>query len=107
MLSLTLLLPHTSIIMDIAIYIYSILQSNPMVMWIWGFNSPKALSNQEGLIFKVDGFKHKGWVKVVYDQGKDLFEVILLDNENNVLQRFEDVYIDCLIEIIDGAVDTD
>jgi hypothetical protein len=93
--------------MDMAIYIYSILKSNPMVLWIWGFNSPKALPNNEGLIFGVDGFKHKGWVKIVYDEGKDLFEVILLDSQNNVLQRFKDVYIDCLIEIIDGAVDTD
>jgi len=86
-------------------YIFSILKSNRVIMWSWGFNAPKALANNEGLIFKVDGFKHKGNVKVVYHEGKDLFVVILLDSHNKELNRIEDVYFDSLVNVIDEAVE--
>ena len=86
-------------------YIYSILKSNRMIMWSWGFNAPKALANNEGLIFRVNGFKHKGLVKVVYHEGKDLFIVVLLDNQYNELKRVEDVYLDSLVEVIDEEVE--
>ena len=46
-----------------------------MVMWSWGFNSPKAIAN--GLSFKVQGFKFKGTVEVVYNEGTDLFDISL------------------------------
>lgn len=74
-------------------------------MWSWGFSYPKALPNNEGLIFNVNGFKHKGCVKVVYNEGMDLFAVILLDKQNNELQRIEDVYFDQLVDVIDEAVE--
>ena len=74
-------------------------------MWSWGFSNPMAIANNDGLIFKVNGFKHKGLVKVVYQEGKDLFEVILLDNQKIESYRIEDVYIDSLVEVIDGAVE--
>lgn len=100
-----ILLTHISIVMDLANYIFSILKSSRIIMWSWGFSNPKALPNNEGLIFRVNGFKHKGCVKVVYNEGMDLFEVILLDNQNNELQRIEDVYFDQLVDIIDEAVE--
>lgn len=105
MLSLMILLTHKSIIMDLANYIFSILKNNRMIMWSWGFSNPKSLPNNEGLIFHVNGFKHKGFVKVVYIEGMDLFEVILLDSQNNELQRIEGVYFDCLLDVIDEAVE--
>lgn len=76
-----------------------------MVIWSWGFHNPKALPNDEGLIFRVNGFKHQGFVKVIYNEGKDLFVVILLDNEHNELQLINDVYFDCLVDVIDEAVE--
>lgn len=91
--------------MDLANYIFSILKSSRMIMWSWGFSNPKALPNNEGLIFRVNGFKHKGLVKVAYNEGMDLFEVILLDKQNNELQRIEDVYFDQLVDVIDEAVE--
>ena len=91
--------------MEMANYILSILKSNQIVMWSWGVTDPKALGNNEGLIFSVNGFKHKGKVKVVYNVVMDLFVVMLIDSQNNELQRFEDVYFDCLVEIIDEAVE--
>ena len=91
--------------MDMANYIFSILRTSRIVMWSWGFNAPKALANNEGLIFKVNGFKHKGFVKVLYNEGKDLFEVILLDDRKIESHRIEDVYIDSLVNVIDEAVE--
>lgn len=105
MLFLMILLTHISIIMDLANYIFSILKSSRIILWSWGFSDPKALPNNEGLIFKVNGFKHKGWVKVVYNEGMDLFAVILLDNQTNELQQIERVYFDCLVDVIDEAVE--
>jgi hypothetical protein len=91
--------------MKMANYIYSIITSRKMVMWSWGFHNPVALPNDEGLIFRVNGFKHQGFVKVIYNEGKDLFMVILLDNQNNESQRLEDVYFDMLVDVIDEAVE--
>jgi hypothetical protein len=91
--------------MKMAEYIYTILKSNKMILWSWGFQKPKALSKDEGLIFHVNGFKHKGFVKVLYNEGKDLFVVILIDNKHNVLQTINDVYFDCLVDVIDEAVE--
>ena len=91
--------------MTIASYIQSILNSNQIIIWSWGIEKPKALSNNEGLIFHVNGFKHNGFVKVVYNEGKDLFVVILLDNEHIELKRLEDIYFDTLIDVIDEAVE--
>jgi hypothetical protein len=71
----------------------------------WGFTTPKALSNDEGLIFQVNGFKHSGFVKVVYNEGNDLFVVILLDDKYHELQRIDDVYFDTLVNVIDEAVE--
>jgi len=76
-----------------------------MVMWSWGFKAPKALVDNKGFMFHVNGFKHKGWVKVVYHKGKDLFVVILLNNSRIEIDSIEDVYFDSLVEVIDAAVE--
>ena len=72
-----------------------------MVVFSWGFHNPQPLPNGEGLKFQVEGFKYKGTVEVVYIDGKDLFEVVLTDNGEKV----EDVYLDCLISVIDNLVE--
>ena len=91
--------------MKIANYIHSILNSNLNIIWSWGFANPKTLPNNEGLIFHVNGFKHNGFVKVVYNESKDLFVVILLDDNHTELQTLEDVYFDTLVDVIDEAVE--
>ena len=80
-------------------YILHILRSQLMVVFSWGFHNPQRLPN--GLRFHVQGFKYKGTVEVVYNEGKDLFEVRLIDNGINV----EDVYLDNLINVIDNLVE--
>ncbi len=82
-------------------YILSILRSQLMVMWSWGFNSPTRLAEDRGLAFKVQGYKYKGWVKVMYDEGLDTFSVILKKTGKVV----EDVYFDELVNVIDSLVE--
>ena len=79
-------------------YILQILKSNLMIVFSWGFNNPQRLSN--GLKFKVEGFKYKGEVKVIYNKATDLFDITL---ENNT--KVDDVYADNLINVIDNLVE--
>ena len=69
-----------------------------MVILSWGFNSPIAITN--GLRFKVQGFKFTGTIEVIYNAGMDLFEIHLSDGRVE-----DDVYADCLVDVIDGLVE--
>ena len=89
--------------MKMAEYIMTILKSQPIVVWSWGFHCPVSVSN--GLRFLVEGYLHKGWVEVLYDEGADLFNIRLLEN-NAVKQEETGVYLDCLVNVIDRLVET-
>ena len=56
-------------------YILSILRTQPIVVFSWGFHNACALPN--GLKFSVSGYLHQGLVEVAYNEGADLFEVHL------------------------------
>ena len=86
-------------------YILSILRMELMVVFSWGFHSPMALPDDGGLAFKVDGFKHRGWVFVKYNEGKDLFDIELRGNDMPIISVIEDVYFDQLVNVIDYAVE--
>lgn len=86
-------------------YIFSIFRTQLMVVFSWGFHRPTALPNDEGLSFKVNGFKHKGWVFVKYNEGKDLFDIELRGNDMTIISVIEDVYFDQLVNVIDYAVE--
>lgn len=81
-------------------YIMRILRGNLMVVLSWGFHRLMALPEDKGLRFYVEGFKYQGVVDVVYNDGRDLFEVSLGDGT-----LVEDVYLDCLVNVIDGLVE--
>ena len=74
-----------------------------MVVFSWGACNFQALHN--GLRFKVNGFKHKGWVRVFYNDGNDDFTVELINDKNESLKSIGGVYFDCLVEVIDSAVE--
>lgn len=84
-------------------YILAILRSQMMIVFSWGFHNPVALNN--GLQFQVNGYKHKGKVQVKYDEGSDLFSVILLDRTGKETRKEEGIYLDCLVNVIDGLVE--
>jgi hypothetical protein len=81
-------------------YILQILRTQLMVVFSWGFNSPRKLPDDKGLSFIVNGFKYQGKVTVIYDKGADLFNVTLENGESE-----EGVYLDCLVNVIDGMVE--
>lgn len=89
--------------MEMAKYIYSILRSQLNIMWSWGFNSPKVLEN--GLMFKVQGFIFRGWVKIMYNEGSDLFDIYLLTSKMEIQKEIEGVFFDELVNVIDGNVE--
>ncbi|NDV97001.1 hypothetical protein D0T84_19115 [Dysgonomonas sp. 521] len=89
--------------MEMTKYIFSILRSQLNIMWSWGFNSPKALEN--GLMFKVQGFIFKGWIKVEYNQGKDLFDITLLSSKMEIKKEIEGIFFDELVNVIDSNVE--
>ena len=80
----------------------SILKTKLMVVWSWGFNSPMAIPN--GLRFKVQGFKFRGVVEVVYNEGRDLFEVSFIIR-GKIVEVVEDIYFDMLVDVIDNKVE--
>lgn len=82
-------------------YILQILRSQLMVVFSWGFHKPQRLPNDAGISFMVEGFKYQGEVRVVYNEGADLFDIELVDTN----EKIEDVYLDCLIRVIDGVVE--
>lgn len=81
-------------------YIMQILRSQLVVVFSWGFNSPKRLPEDKGLSFLVNGYKYTGKVKVIYNEGADLFDVHLADGTT-----MEDVYLDSLVNVIDCLVE--
>ena len=88
---------------DMASYILSILRSQPIIVFSWGFHTPVSVNN--GLKFLVDGRLHQGWVEVLYDEGSDLFKVRAL-TDGTVKAEETDVYLDCLVRVIDRMVET-
>ena len=88
--------------MEIAKYIMSILKTQLMVVWSWGFNKPMALEN--GLRFNVQGFKFRGVVEIVYNDGQDLFDVSFI-KANKVVKSIDGVFFDMLVDTIDYYVE--
>lgn len=91
--------------MEMANYILSILRTQLIIVFSWGFHAPVAVDN--GLRFLVNGRLHQGWVEVLYDEGSDLFQVRTLTNPSGSVKAEEtDVYLDCLVRVIDRMVET-
>lgn len=85
-------------------YILNILRTQPIVVLSWGFHNAHALPN--GLRFVVDGYLHQGKVEVLYNEGADLFVVNTLNTDGSIKRQESDVYLDCLVNVIDKMVET-
>ena len=83
-------------------YILSIFNTQLMGVYSWGFHQPMALEN--GIRFKVTGFKFKGIVDVIYNEGRDLFDVSFI-KRNKVVKSIDGVYFDMLVDTIDDFVE--
>ena len=90
---------------EMAGYILSIFRTSPFVVMSWGINPASIEVVDLGVKFHVQGFKHKGFVQVVLNEGEDLFEVTLISEEGETLNTIEHIFVDNLISIIDEAVE--
>lgn len=88
---------------ELAIYIQSIIKSDFMAALCWGYSQPKIIKN--GLEFSVSGLKHQGKVRVIYNEGRDLFDIQLLSETNELKETIEGIYFDELVEVIDRKIE--
>lgn len=88
--------------MEMAKYIMTILKTQLTIVWSWGFHQPMALEN--GLRFRVSGFKFKGSVEIIYNEGHDLFDVRFI-KASKVVATGNDIYFDMLVSYIDDYVE--
>lgn len=86
-------------------YIMVILKSRWQIMWSWGCRTFVAIP--EGLMWHVQGYLLNGWVKVIYNEGTDAFDVYFLDNNKQLVKKVEEVYLDNLVDVIDYNVEKD
>lgn len=84
-------------------YIISIFRHYLPIIMSWGFHNAVAIKN--GLRFTVQGYLHKGKIEVVYNEGSDLFTIRLLNHDGSIKKVEDDVYLDCLVDVIDSMVE--
>ena len=89
----------------LARYIWTILKSQPIILMSWGIDPKTVKTIELGLEFHVQGFKHRGLVRVTLNEGLDLFEVSLIDENDKIVNTIESVFCDNLVAVIDGAVE--
>ena len=75
-----------------------------MIVFSWGFHGAYAI--KDGLCFSINGYIHQGEVEVKYDGGVDLFIVNTLNKDGSIKCQETDVYLDCLVSVIDSMVET-
>ncbi len=91
--------------MKMALHIMSIFSTQSMVVCSWGVCKFKALKGDSDIIFHVKGYKFNGWIKVLYDEGADLFNIIYLSNEAEAFNEQKGIYFDELVNTIDDYVE--
>ena len=74
------------------------------VFWSWAARNLINLSDK-GLLFKVSGYLHKGFVLVTYNTCPDLYTVTLLNGQYNEKKKVTHVYCDELQTTIDNLVE--
>jgi len=80
---------------------------NISVLWSWGIEEQRAMTYKKmpSLGLKVNGFQHKGWVIISLNEGKDLYNIYLLDKLQNETRVIEDVFCEDL-DILDTLIET-
>ena len=92
--------------LKLAGYIWSILKTQPFINNVMGSGYEYTIKPVEGgLGFHVQGFIHTGMVRIILDEGKDLFEIHLIPDSEGEEKVIEDVYLDMLVSVIDRNVE--
>jgi hypothetical protein len=88
---------------DPRVTIQQIKGTNLMGYFSWGVEKIGTIG-KIGLLLKVNGHHHKGWVYITLGF-MDTYNVYLLNNQYNVKSTIEDVYCDQLFEVIDNRIE--
>ena len=93
--------------MEMSQYITTVLKAAPHICMSWGMCNLIAYTQNgmEGVRFEVNGFKYRGRVAVLYDEGADAFEVELQDMDGTTVSRHPEVYLNELVGTIDELVE--
>ena len=78
----------------------------PVVM-SWGVSKKcyTLFKEMPTLMLKVSALIHKGWVYISLNEGKDVYEVRLMNNKRECIKTIDEVYCDQLGSIIDGLIE--
>ena len=82
---------------------YSQATYNRIKTMSWGARDFKNLSHK-GLLFRVSGHHHKGYVLITYDY-TDTYQVYLISTTFKIVKQFEQVYCDMLQDLIDENIE--
>ena len=63
--------------------------------------------NKAGVRFNVNGFKHKGRVYAVLNEGADMYEVYITTQRDRIIEHVAEVWFDTLTDTIDFLVETE
>jgi len=90
---------------EIGQYILTIFERQPGIVASWGLDPKTLRPIKAGIEFHVQGFKHTGTVRVILNEGEDLFEVSLIAESGETVETHESIFLDELISTIDDAVE--
>ena len=90
---------------ELAMYIWQILKTQMTIIMSWGIDPSKARVIDNGIELHVRGFLHTGFLQITLNEGADLFEITLLSEERETVKFIDGIYLDCLVDTIDRAVE--
>lgn len=73
------------------------------IFFSWGVSKFFYLSNK-GLLFKVNGNHHKGYVLITL-AWNDTYNVYIMSTHGNVKTELNEVYYDMLVDVIDNEIE--
>ena len=81
----------------------TILTHDTMKYWSWGV-SKKINYLNKGLLMKVSGNHHKGFVFITLGW-EDLYKVYIISNKGEIEDKYDGIFFDQLTELIDDRIE--
>jgi len=76
---------------------------NQPMYWSWGVSKKLNIADK-GLLLKVSGNHHKGWVLISLGWN-DTYSVHIISNKGVVLNEYKEIYWDMLADVIDDRIE--
>ena len=80
---------------------------SPSVVMSWGVSKRfyTLFQGMPTLMLRVSALIHNGWVYISLNEGKDVYEVRLMNTKHECVKTIDEVYCDQLGSIIDGLIE--